>query len=212
MVSVYKNGLWASIRYNLSSAAVAAHLLSGHALPPFPYSHANPIVTPPRTDLSPRSIAIDYPITPPASHLTNRELSKRATTAFLPGGFNCHFGAELQAFDHIRNAAQYLEAFYKWAWDDLNSGQYDNVQTRTLSIKDETFELLFRERDSSRAISMIMVRQFVALMLRRTERGWVVKYAGTVEGPGGIAVDMILQTVGGVAINILDSAMDMYGN
>lgn len=61
------------------------------------------------------------------------------------------------------------------------------------------------------AVSLIMVRAFLGVMLNRVQLGWVTKYAGTIVGPGGVAVDMILNIVGPVGATILDSAMDMYG-
>lgn len=128
----------------------------------------------------------------------------------LAGGWRAVFAAEIQAFDHIPSAANALEAFYKWAFDDLNSGEYDNVLTRTLSISDGAFELVFRNRDAASYVSLLMVKSFLETMLRRTERGWVMKYAGWVEGSGDV-VDLILSVAGPVAAGLLDSAMDMYG-
>ncbi|KAL8958174.1 MAG: hypothetical protein Q9193_004715 [Seirophora villosa] len=139
-------------------------------------------------------------------------LSKRAHSTPLPGGWICNFAAELQAFDHISSASASLEDFYSWALNELNSGRHDRLLTDRLSIEHGPFELVFRHRDAASAVSLTMVRAFLALMLQRSQRGWAVKYAGWVEGPGGIAVDMLLNIVAPVVTSsILDSAMDMYG-
>ncbi|KAI4288283.1 MAG: hypothetical protein L6R35_002459 [Caloplaca aegaea] len=133
--------------------------------------------------------------------------AKRASSTDLPGGWTCNFGAELQAFDHISSASASLEAFYRWALNELNNGEHDDLLTRSLSISDGPFELVFRHRDPTLAVSLTMVRAFLTMMQQRSERGWAVRYAGWVEGPGGTVVDMILI----VTSSILDSAMDMYG-
>ncbi|KAL9009492.1 MAG: hypothetical protein Q9173_005479 [Seirophora scorigena] len=139
-------------------------------------------------------------------------LSKRAHSTSLPGGWICNFAAELQAFHHISSASASLEAFYSWALNEINSGRHDRLLTDRLSIEDGPFELILRHRDPASAVSLIKVRAFLAMMLQRSQRGWAVKYAGWVEGPGGTAVDMLLNIAAPVVTtSILDSAMDMYG-
>ncbi|KAL8904682.1 MAG: hypothetical protein Q9207_003101 [Kuettlingeria erythrocarpa] len=160
---------------------------------------------------SARTLAIREPVTPISSEGSPHRIFKRARSTSLPGGWEVIFQADLQAFDHIPSAATTLAAFYKWAFDDLGSSEYNDVHTRTLSITDGPFELVFRHRDPSTAVPLIMVRAFLGVMLNRVQLGWVTKYAGTIEGPGGVAVDMILNIVGPVGVAVLDSAMDMYG-
>ena len=48
-------------------------------------------------------------------------------------------------------------------------------------------------------------------MLLRTQLGWVTKYKGWIQGPGGVVVDVALELVGPMTASIMDSAMDMYG-
>ncbi|KAL8923190.1 MAG: hypothetical protein Q9208_004753 [Pyrenodesmia sp. 3 TL-2023] len=158
-----------------------------------------------------RTLATRDPINSIPHGIPHYRLTKRARSTSLPGGWEAIFHADLQAFNHIPSAATTLAAFYKWAFDDLGNAEYANVRTRTLSITDGPFELVFRHRDPTTAVSLIMVRAFVGVMLNRVQLGWVTKYAGTIEGPGGVAVDMILNIVGPVSATILDSAMDMYG-
>ncbi len=160
---------------------------------------------------SARTLAIREPVTPITSEDSRHHILKRARSTSLPGGWEAIFKADLQAFDHIPSAATTLAAFYKWAFDDLGSGEYNDVHTRTFSITDGPFELVFRHRDPSTAIPLSMVRAFLGVMLNRVQLGWVTKYTGTIEGPGGVAVDMILNIVGPVGVALLDSAMDMYG-
>lgn len=177
----------------------------------FPAAVAKPIDSSISSIFGASAKAIRSPLISSPRPLSHIQFSKRARSTSLPGGWEAIFGADLQAFNHIPSAASTLATFYRWAFDDLNSGEYDNVHTRTLSISDGPFELVFRHRDPSSSVPLIMVRAFLSVMLRRVELGWVTKYAGTIEGPGGVAVDMILNLVGPVGTTILDSAMDMYG-
>ncbi|KAL8649967.1 MAG: hypothetical protein Q9210_004096 [Variospora velana] len=114
------------------------------------------------------TIVIRDAITPNPDFIPPHRFTKRAHSTALPGGWICNFAAELQAFDHISSASASLEAFYSWALDELNNGQHDDLLTWTLSISDGPFELVFRHRDAASAVSLTMVRAFLAMMRQRS--------------------------------------------
>ncbi|KAL8732773.1 MAG: hypothetical protein Q9166_002555 [cf. Caloplaca sp. 2 TL-2023] len=147
-----------------------------------------------------------------SSHqFTSNTLLKRARPTFFPGGWS-YSTHSIGHFNHIPSAATTLEYFYQFALSGLSDPSNFAVQTRTLSISDDTFELLFRIRNRwqypEARVSMLMVQAFVTLMRFRARRGLAIRYEGWLKGPGGVVVDVVLQTMG--TSPILDSAMDMY--
>ena len=59
-------------------------------------------------------------------------------------------------------------------------------------------------------VPIFLVQQFVTLMQYRTRRGLAAQYQGWLRGPGGVVVDVVLETI--PARVLLDSAMDLYGD
>ena len=59
-------------------------------------------------------------------------------------------------------------------------------------------------------VPIFLVQQFVTLMQYRTRRGLAAEYRGWLRGPGGVVVDVVLETI--PARLLLDSAMDLYGD
>ncbi|KAI4262586.1 MAG: hypothetical protein L6R42_002244 [Xanthoria sp. 1 TBL-2021] len=166
------------------------------------------LITKPQ-DPSP-SIHKTHLTTPSYPHNT---LSKRAHATYLTGGWTFTL-ATASAFTNIHSAATALNDFYRFAIDSLYDPENAAVDTRALSISDETFELLFRVRDRwiypDARVQIFMVRQFVTLMRYRAQRGLAAQFKGWLRGPGGVVVDVVMETI--PAAMLLDSAMDIYGD
>ena len=54
------------------------------------------------------------------------------------------------------------------------------------------------------------MRAFVAMMKIKAQRGLTAQFKGWLKGPGGVVVDVVLETIPARAL--LDSAMDIYGD
>ncbi|KAL8767871.1 MAG: hypothetical protein Q9209_005763 [Squamulea sp. 1 TL-2023] len=146
-------------------------------------------------------------------HLSPALISKRARATYITGGWTFIIGST-NHFNHIPSAASAMKDFYRFALDSLYDPENAAVQTRSLSISDETFEILFHIRDRwqhpDARLSIFMVRQFVTLMQYRAQRGLAAQYKGWLQGPGGVIIDVAMDII--PAAVLLDSAMDMYGD
>ncbi|KAL9005194.1 MAG: hypothetical protein Q9188_002030 [Gyalolechia gomerana] len=160
------------------------------------------------------AIAVRNPNPLHINALPVHSLSKRAPPTLLPGGAYCIFEEHYVSFSNIPAAARYLQIFYHFALEALEQPRYAGLRTLVLCIQGGPFELYFRPHGNNPnlPVPLFMVKQFLALMLRRAERGWAMKYSGAVHEPDGAVFEMVLQLAGPVATSILDSAMDMYGS
>ena len=138
---------------------------------------------------------------------------KRAPITHLPGGWTFTLSTA-STFNPPTPATTALYTFYHFALTSLYDPAHATLSTRALSISDEIFELLFRVRDRwmfpEARVPIFLVRQFVTLMQYRTRRGLAAQYRGWLRGPGGVVVDVVLETI--PARLLLDSAMDLYGD
>ena len=139
-------------------------------------------------------------------------LSKRAPPTPLGPDWQCVFDQYYQSFNHIPSASRALSALYLYALDQLNNPSNANLRIPELSIKVGAFELLFRTQKPGSWVPMDMVKAFVVMMLRRTQRGLAIKYAGAAHGPDGAVVEILIYMIEPIATGLLDSAMDMYGS
>ncbi|KAL8782265.1 MAG: hypothetical protein Q9213_005539 [Squamulea squamosa] len=146
-------------------------------------------------------------------HLSPALVTKRARATYITGGWTFILGSS-NHFNHIHSAASALKEFYRFALDSLYDPHNSAVETRSLSISDETFEIIFHIRDRwqypDARLSIFMVRQFVTLMQYRAQRGLAAQYKGWLQGPGGVIIDVAMDII--PAAVLLDSAMDMYGD
>ena len=140
-------------------------------------------------------------------------LTTRAPSTHLPGGWTLTF-ASTTTFTPLPPAATALNAFYRFALTELFTAGIETVSTRVFSISDETFELLFRIQDRyaypNARVEVWLVRAFVAMMKIKAQRGLTAQFKGWLKGPGGVVVDVVLETIPARAL--LDSAMDIYGD
>ncbi|KAL8933700.1 MAG: hypothetical protein Q9216_006248 [Gyalolechia sp. 2 TL-2023] len=180
----------------------------------FPIATAKPVDSPPEPRERFNAVAVRNLQSLPTNLLRIRHLSKRAPPTPLPGGAYCIFEEHYVSFSNLPAAARSLQAFYHFALEALDQPENANLRTLALSIQDGPFELYFRphRNNANLAVPLFMVRSFVALMLRRAERGWAMKYSGAIHEPDGAVFEMVLQLAGPVVTSILDSAMDMYGS
>lgn len=175
---------------------------------------AKPIDLPWQSTDQLNAIAVRNPSPLHINALPVHSLSKRAPPTMLPGGAYCIFEEHYVSFSNIPAAAQSLQIFYHLALEALEQPRYAGLRTLVLCIQGGPFELYFRPHGNNPnlPVPLFMVKQFLALMLGRAERGWAMKYSGAVHEPDGAVFEMVLQLAGPVAISILDSAMDMYGS
>lgn len=142
--------------------------------------------------------------------LQNNPLAKRALSGTLPGGWQYAWD-EILSFNHIPSAAKYLEEFYQSIIEELDKDEVESVLESTVAMHRSAFRLVFQMQDQRLGIPLPMLRNFILRMLLRTQLGWVTKYKGWIQGPGGVVVDVALELLGPMTGSILDSAMDMYG-
>ena len=150
------------------------------------------------------------PLIPSPLSLRNNPLSKRIHSGILPGGWQYAWD-EVLSFNHIPSAAKYLEELYQTIIEELDSDDYEDVLERTVAVHTSAFRLIFQMQDRRLGVPLPVVRQFVLRMLLRTQLGWVTKYKGWIQGPGGVVIDVALELVMPMAASILDSAMDLHG-
>ncbi|KAL9626282.1 MAG: hypothetical protein Q9204_007430 [Flavoplaca sp. TL-2023a] len=162
------------------------------------------------------TLTITAPTARPLSHtaaLSTHTLSSRAPSTHLPGGWTLTL-ASTTTFTPLPPAATALNAFYRYALSELFTAGIETVSTRVFSISDETFELLFRIQDRyahpEARVEVWLVRAFVAMMKIKAQRGLTAQFKGWLKGPGGVVVDVVLETIPARAL--LDSAMDIYGD
>ncbi|KAI4096386.1 MAG: hypothetical protein LQ339_006974 [Xanthoria mediterranea] len=164
------------------------------------------LLLPPTTNATPTP-------TPNPPSLSTHTHPKRAPATHLPGGWTFTLSTA-STFSNPTPATTALATFYHFALTSLYDPAHSTLSTRALSISDEIFELLFRVRDRwmfpEARVPIFMVRQFVTLMQYRTRRGLAAQYQGWLRGPGGVVVDVVLETI--PARLLLDSAMDLYGD
>ena len=129
----------------------------------------------------------------------------------LPGGWRYAWD-EVLSFNHIPSAAKYLEEFYQSIVEELSDGDLEAVLERTVAVRDRTFSLIVQMQDQRLGVPLPVLRDFAIRMLVRTQLGFVTKYRGWIQGPGGVVVDIALELAGPLGGSLLDSAMDMYGN
>ncbi|KAL8934432.1 MAG: hypothetical protein Q9211_005228 [Gyalolechia sp. 1 TL-2023] len=176
-----------------------------------PIADAKPIDSPLQPRDQPNAIAARNPIplhSNPVS-VDSLRLSKRAPPTPLPGGAYCVFLEHYLSFSNLPAAAQSLQDFYRFGLEALERPKYATVRTLMLAIRAGPFELVFRPHGNNpkAEVPIFVVKQFLALMLRRAERGLAIKYSGAVHEPNGAVFEMMLQLAGPAANAIVDGAL-----
>ncbi|KAI4276267.1 MAG: hypothetical protein L6R38_005716 [Xanthoria sp. 2 TBL-2021] len=194
----------------------------------FPLALSKPVSSPPYNTHRPNALKLRDPnvldLNPYASNLhvrntgpSSHTLIKRDRTT-LPGGWIMIIESE-QAFSNVQSAARTLVNFYESMIESTSSPQYAGLRAQLLQmgIPNGPFELVFRLRDQynhpNSFVPIALAKYVCRMFLLRAQRGSAVRFQGWLEHPAsGVVLDVVLNMAAGVAVNILDSAMDIHGS